>query len=330
MSNLIYLTIILLGLAGFAVALKISIKKRDKKPMVCPLNMKCDQVLYSKYSKFLGIPLEFLGMLYYSLVVISYFGLLFYPEIIAPNVILTIFISTIGGFMFSVYLISIQMFRLREWCSWCLISSGISTTIFILALQPESINNILVPLIYKYETLLIIIYALAVSIGLGLVVIMEVLFFRFLRDLVISDEECNVLHTLRQAVWFAIGIMVISKYLFYLMNPQLALSSIKFLITTFILAILTIINIIYDLFISSRLIEIFSSNNNGIQSAGSFLRIMPFILGPISLASYLLIFIFELTKNPKIYPLEFLGLYLVMSLIVTIFGIILAKITLRR
>ena len=309
MDNLIYLITIILGVIGFCVALNIFHKKRQQKPLICPLNMKCEQVIFSRYAKFMGIPLDILGMFYYGLIIISYVIFLFYPSLKNPLFVSTVSMMTTGGFLFSVYLISIQAFKLREWCSWCLMSATVSTSIFLLSLQTSMISKTLTLMAYDHKFVIVILYALTSAIGLGITAIMEILFIRFLKDSRISEEECSVLYIMREAAWLALGIMIVSNYFLYLTDPSLMTSSPRFLIKIIFLSLLVLVNLIYDLFISSKLVDIFSDKTNTLPSPSKSLKIMPFILGPISLSSWLMIFILEMAGNSPLSISQILYLY---------------------
>lgn len=275
LDNLIYLVNIVLGLIGFSVALNICCKKRSQKPMICPLNMKCEQVLYSRYAKFLGIPLEFLGMLYYSLVIASYAIFLFFPFLKNPFFVSSVFLMSLGGFIFSLYLIFIQAFKLKEWCSWCLASAAISSTIFFLVLQTNSAFVGLTNLAYQYKTLIVSTYALASVLGLLAIFINEILLSRFLKDSKISSEESHILHILRQVTWLCLGLMIISNYALYLSGVEALVGMSRFWIKISILTVLVLINLVYDLLASSL--------------ENYYLRKLPFVLGPLAIISWLLI-----------------------------------------
>ncbi len=133
-NGLIHIAIIILGACGFLVAKHIYDHKRKGKALICPVRFDCNTVVNSDYSKIFGVPVEFLGMLYYSLIILCHIILIFYPttfSILPFN--LPLVLSTIA-FMFSVYLVSILFFVLKKGCSWCFVSATVSTIIFIFTL----------------------------------------------------------------------------------------------------------------------------------------------------------------------------------------------------
>jgi len=125
-----------LGLCGFLVARHIyKHKNNNKNPLICPIRFDCTTVVHSDYSKILGIPLEILGMAYYSFVFLVYFCLLAFS--LTLSLVATGFIAGVSffAFIFSLYLIGVQIFALKKGCSWCIVSALISVLIFILTLM---------------------------------------------------------------------------------------------------------------------------------------------------------------------------------------------------
>lgn len=132
MNNILLIILIAISLSGIFLAYYIWHKKKSNQVLVCPLNSDCNAVVQSKYSRFLGIPLEFLGILYYLTIFAVYsLSLIFvFPAVIFSFAV----ILTTIGFIFSIYLISIQLFVIKQWCAWCLVSACFSTAIFIIAM----------------------------------------------------------------------------------------------------------------------------------------------------------------------------------------------------
>ena len=157
--------IFLTASAGFVVASYIRQKKRHEQPLVCPMHADCDTVVHSEFSSFFGIPLEYLGMLYYALVALSYLIFLVWPTLATPLIIFFLLALSAAAFLFSLYLTFIQAFYLKQWCSWCLISAALSTTIFFLGLWNSNLGFI--SLLADYRPLLLIVHTLGFVVGLG-------------------------------------------------------------------------------------------------------------------------------------------------------------------
>jgi len=116
------------------VAKHIRKHKKTGNFLVCPIKFDCNTVVNSDYSKFFGIPVEILGMAYYGIIFITYFLLIFFGDLAPVNLISLLTTMSMAAFIFSIYLICVQIFILRKGCSWCIISALISVSIFILTL----------------------------------------------------------------------------------------------------------------------------------------------------------------------------------------------------
>lgn len=119
------------GIAGLGISIYINRMKAKKETFVCPAGFNCDTVVYSKYSKFLGIPVENIGSAYYLIVFLSYASFLFFPDWKSEAFSFFVISLTTVAFIFSVYLLYVQSVVLRQWCTWCLMSSALCTIIFI-------------------------------------------------------------------------------------------------------------------------------------------------------------------------------------------------------
>jgi uncharacterized membrane protein len=129
MKIILSLSIIILSIIGFSISFYIYKNKRKKKRLICPMRSSCDKVTHSGYSKFFGVPVEILGMLYYTFIAASYTMLSFANiNLLYINAFLCA-VSTIALF-FSFYLFAIQLFVIKKWCTWCLFSAFISFLIF--------------------------------------------------------------------------------------------------------------------------------------------------------------------------------------------------------
>lgn len=139
---LVRVILLVLGALGFFVAKHIRHHKKEAKPLVCPMNLKCDVVVHSDYSKFLGMPVEVLGMFYYCVISIFYLVLVFVPGVLSPAVIFILVLLSTLAFLFSLYLILIQMFVIKEGCFWCFVSALVSILIFALTIYTYGLSSL--------------------------------------------------------------------------------------------------------------------------------------------------------------------------------------------
>ncbi|MBI5139788.1 vitamin K epoxide reductase family protein [Candidatus Nomurabacteria bacterium] len=139
---LLRVAIFVLGACGFWVAKHIREHKVEQKPLVCPIQFDCNTVVHSDYSKFLGMPVEILGMVYYALVSLSYLFFIFLPNVLPNIVIGGMIVLSLVAFLFSLYLIGVQVFALKKGCSWCFVSAFISISIFVLTLLTYDFGSV--------------------------------------------------------------------------------------------------------------------------------------------------------------------------------------------
>lgn len=116
MNTQIYIIIAVLSFLGFVVSLFIYSKTNK----FCRKGENCDLVIGSKYGKIFGIDLSIYGVIYYLinlfLTIIIYFSLFSsYINIVPLVLILTIVL----GFIFSLYLLYIQLFVIKKICKKC-------------------------------------------------------------------------------------------------------------------------------------------------------------------------------------------------------------------
>jgi len=130
MHTLLINIIGILSIVGFTISTYIYNKKITKKKLVCPRRSNCDTVIHSDYSKILGIKVEVLGMIYYFLVG-SVYTYVFIFSLWSENVALVMLGISMCSVLFSIYLVSMQAFIIKQWCIWCLSSALISIVIFI-------------------------------------------------------------------------------------------------------------------------------------------------------------------------------------------------------
>jgi len=129
---LIQIAIFVLGLCGFMVARHIYKHKKNQTPIICPLGFDCDFVVHSDYSEFMHVPLEIFGMIYYAFLSLFYLYFIFISETVPAVLSGLLLLASLGAFLFSFYLLVVQIFILKKGCSWCIVSTLISTCIFIL------------------------------------------------------------------------------------------------------------------------------------------------------------------------------------------------------
>lgn len=281
---------VVFGLAGFFLASYVYIKKNRKENLVCPLDGKCDDVVNSKFSKFLGLPVEVMGMIYYIMIVLFYGYFFLNPYGVSD--ILKFFVTglTIGAFIFSIYLVFIQAFILKKWCTWCLFSAGFSTFIFVTAVFGADFK--LIPLLAEHKGVIVFFHALAASLGVGAATITDIFFFKFLKDYRISEKEKNTMDTLSNVIWVALGLLVITGIGLFLPNQEVLGQSSKFLVKVVGVFVLIVNGIFLNLVVSPKMMEIsYGGEHDYVKGELHVFRKLSYALGGISISSWYVVFL---------------------------------------
>lgn len=280
-----YLFIILVACFGFGIAWYIRMKKNIPHGMTCPLNSDCDAVVHSQFSVFFGIPVEILGMLYYAIIVFAYSAIITFPSLSNELVVFLLLTLSLVAFMFSVYLTFIQAFAIKEWCTWCLTSASLCTIIFLSSLFSSEFGFI--DLLAKHKGLLVVVHLIGVALGVGGATITDIFFFKFLKDFRISHEENDLLHTVSQVIWFALGVLIVSGLGLYLPESEILNQTPKFIAKVFTIFIIIVNGAFLTLIISPKLVRI-SFGQKHIHQSGELhrLRKLAFALGAISIISW--------------------------------------------
>lgn len=308
--------ILVFSITGFFIALYVRTKKNkeEEKGMICPFYTKCDTVVKSTHATFLGFPVEVLGMLYYGALFLSYLLLVLFPAISSPLFLFILLLATTGAFLFSVYLVCVQAFIIRAWCSWCLFSAGISLSIFLLTLLVSDFS--LIQMLAEYKGLFVIMHALSGAIGVGTATVTDVFFFKFLKDYRISEEESENLKTLSQVIWFALGSLVLTGLCLYLPEASTLNESPKFLIKQIIVFVLITNGVFLNLLVQPKLVHIsFGEPHNHKKGELHHLRKLAFALGAVSLTSWYTTFILGSLRNVTLSFSELAVIYLSLLLV---------------
>ena len=130
--KIILLALVLVAALGVADSVYLT-KKHYTQEYTCSLLdiNSCESVLSSSYSSIFNLPIALLGSLYYLLIFISA-GLLLKKENKISQLVL-LFVPVLA-FLFSLYLVYLQLFVLKSICQYCMLSAVTSTVIFILSL----------------------------------------------------------------------------------------------------------------------------------------------------------------------------------------------------
>jgi uncharacterized membrane protein len=129
-KQLIFVTLLILAVVGLVDSFIIFEKVLGNIYAPCVIGEGCETVLYSYYSKFLGIPLSWWGMGFYALAAVFLSLILISKKEVLEKIY---FLQITAGFLFSLYLFYVQVFELGTLCTYCMISfSDILISIILL------------------------------------------------------------------------------------------------------------------------------------------------------------------------------------------------------
>lgn len=246
--------LIILSLGGLYVANKIRIEKKRGHKMICPLNGNCEQVLSSDFAKIAGTPLEIAGIAYYLLIILTNIIFIIIPDLRFSLIEIILFGITLFGFLFSIYLTSVQAFYLKNWCTWCLYSGLFSTLIFTASTISFYINlETLVGLMKSIPWFFLFINIFAYALGTSVAIILEFLTLKFLKDFKIDQKEKITLMYLWQVLWMAIFLIIISSFAIFAFKLQVFDNQRIYLIKTLIFSFIIFGSAMMSFFILPKL-----------------------------------------------------------------------------
>ena len=131
MTSYLITSLIVLSVMGLLNSGYLVYKHYQKnKPFMCPLNHDCGKVTESKWSRIFFVRNEYLGTLFFigmlSLII------LYKTNAVLPiSTLILILIGAAVGLLFSVILVLIQAFIIKDYCFYCIISAIITLLIFL-------------------------------------------------------------------------------------------------------------------------------------------------------------------------------------------------------
>ncbi len=142
MDKWLYRASVALVIVGLLVSIYMTVYKLTSNNAMCLGSGDCSTVNASRYSEVNGIPVAVIGVLGYLAILATHF---FEKRnnFFKQNGTLLIFGMALAGFIFTVWLIYVEVAILKALCPFCVTSQTAMTIIFILAVirlirQPQS------------------------------------------------------------------------------------------------------------------------------------------------------------------------------------------------
>ena len=123
-----------LAILGVLVSIYMTIFKLTSNNAMCLGSGDCSTVNASKYSSVYGIPVAFVGVLGYlailGVLIMQDRGMDFFKK----NGLLVLFGLVITGFLFTLYLIYLEIFVIKALCPFCITSQTTMTILFFITI----------------------------------------------------------------------------------------------------------------------------------------------------------------------------------------------------
>ncbi|MBI5397970.1 hypothetical protein HZB03_00770 [Candidatus Woesearchaeota archaeon] len=125
-------TFIVLAICGISICAFLTWKHHQKKktPLVCPLHHDCSIVTESAWSHLFYFRNETLGLFYYVSMLVGITGTLFF-SVPGPRFLMLLPYITGFGVLFSAFLVGVQIFKIKDYCFYCLISALVTILLFL-------------------------------------------------------------------------------------------------------------------------------------------------------------------------------------------------------
>jgi uncharacterized membrane protein len=125
------LAALIIAMIGLSVSCYLSIVKLTNQDVLCFQGMgDCQVVTSSAYSVWRGIPIAYLGVVGYILIL----GLMFLnhqQKHESSSIMLALFGITAFGALYSLYLTYLEFFIIHSVCPWCLVSASAMLLLFV-------------------------------------------------------------------------------------------------------------------------------------------------------------------------------------------------------
>lgn len=291
MSLIYTIGIIIFAIVGALLSGYIAKTKNKGTHLVCPLGQSCDTIINGRFSKFFGIRNEIIGLAYYLGITIFYGLSLFFN--ISSHIVFYVLLLTGFAFVFNLHLIVVQLIVLKKWCTTCLASSAASFMILVMSFLgfQASFGSYL----FEIKDILKWIFMFMIIIGVIISSLHAKTFIKFLRDFEISKKESARLAMFSHIGWLAITLAVLAEIGLVLIDIYGNITGDpKFMPILMLLGILIVYEIVINMFIAPKLIDIHFGDHPELDDhEHSLLRKKAFAFVATGLVSWYMLLLFN-------------------------------------
>lgn len=316
METIFQILIILTAIAGLIVSYYVRRKKQKSlNQMACPMDGSCEKVVSSEYSKFLGFPVEIMGMIYYIVVAAAYIIYLIAPFQAPTWFVFGVLMASMAAVLFSAYLTFIQAFALKMWCTLCLISAAFCGLIMLFSVPASTIG--LTALLAEFQLLLYLGLLFGVAVGLGASVIGDFFLLKFIQDFEITEQQADTIKSMYHLIWFGLAFVVVSGISLYLAESEYLISDGELILASAATGIIILNNSFLNYYVAPNL-EDFAFLKEEVTQKIEHARKAAFSMSCISIVSWLALFILVIVGSP--YTFEITGMIYGLALIAALFA----------
>jgi uncharacterized membrane protein len=128
----ITIALVAFTIIGLLVSIYMTIYKITSNDSMCIGSKDCSVVNQSRYSEIYGIPVAVIGLLGYA-AILALLLLERNPGFFKQNGTMLLFGLSLTGFLFTLYLIFLEIALIKAYCPFCITSQAAMTIIFILS-----------------------------------------------------------------------------------------------------------------------------------------------------------------------------------------------------
>lgn len=327
---MIWYSIIILTVSfiGFWVAQKIAELKSKEETITCPVGFDCDSVLRSSYGKFFGIDNDRIGR-YYYLAIASIYVLHIFIDVPQEFIFATLLASGLA-LLFSLYLIGVQLFALKKWCTWCLGSALINILLFVIIFI--GFSNQFVEFLFNYRDLLSWVFGLALLIGTIVTTLHAFTFVRFLKDFEISKKEYRRLGMFSHTAWICLAFVFLTGLGLVLTDTYREITgNSEFLVMGVTLGVLVVYEFIQNIIIAPRLIDIhFGDRPKLDDEEHNYQRKIAFSFVSIGVLSWYMMMLFVNISWHEFDPLNLVAMYTIVLIAGVVVSLLVERVIYKK
>lgn len=297
-----FISLLVIGLAGFAFLFYAFLKRRRKEKNKKPYDPdKDDPIIHIRNKLFFEIPVEKILLGYFAVVVLIYLVQLIIG-VRLPSLDLTVLYLSGITFMLGIYKMAMSVGVVNKFSPWLMFSIAFSLIIFIAVFNGMDVN------VYQFlaETreYHLAIHLLGLALGLGGTAIVDIMFSHFMKNYEITARDSVVMHLISQMIIFGLFLLILSGAALLLPAWNDFVENPRFIMKMIVVLVVIINGAALNLYLTPKMkkISLVDEEKHRYRS----LTKISFALGAVSIVSWLSAFALAMLKTLFDLPLYYL------------------------